>query len=210
MYSASRTLQSLADQGFAPAYFNYIDKQGRPLRALAVCSIVGLFSFIAAYDKQETVFNWLLAISGLSQIFTWDVIVVSHVRFRQALKHNNISTDSLGYKASTGVWGSIYAIVWHWLILIAQFWIALFPIGGAKADASNFFQNYLGAVVLIFFYVGHKLWTRNWQFILKLDEIDIDADRTIFDEEILALERQEDAERYAASPFYKKMLSIFF
>ncbi|CAH2351692.1 leu/Val/Ile amino-acid permease [[Candida] railenensis] len=210
LYSASRTLQSLADQGFAPKYFNYIDKQGRPLRALIVCSIFGLFSFIAAYSKEETVFNWLLAISGLSQIFTWNVIVVSHVRFRAALKHNNISITSLGYVASTGVWGSVYAIVWHWLILIAQFWIALFPVGGGSADAQNFFQNYLGAVVLIVFYVAHKLWTRNWKWWIKLDDIDIDADRTIFDEEILALERQEDAERYAASPFYKKILSIFF
>lgn len=210
LYSASRTLQSLADQGFAPKYFNFIDKQGRPLRALIACSICGLFSFIAAYKKEETVFNWLLAISGLSQIFTWNVIVVSHVRFRAALKHNNISLESLGYVASTGVWGSVYAIVWHWLILIAQFWIALFPVGGGSADAQNFFQNYLGAVVLIAFYVAHKLWTRNWKMWIKLDDIDINADRTIFDEEILALEKQEDAERYAASPFYKKALSIFF
>lgn len=95
LYSSSRTLQSLAEQGFAPSYFNYIDKAGRPFRALVVCSFISLFSFIAAYKKQEEVFTWLLAIGGLSQIFTWNVIVVSHVRFRLALKYNGISLDSL-------------------------------------------------------------------------------------------------------------------
>lgn len=210
LYSASRTLQSLADQGFAPLYFNFIDKKGRPLRALIVCSICGLFSFIAAFKKQATVFNWLLALSGLSQIFTWNVIVVSHVRFRAALKHNNISLDSLGYVASTGVWGSIYAIVWHYLILIAQFWIALFPIGGSKADASNFFQNYLGMVVLLLFYFGHKLYTRNWKFVIKIEDIDIDSDRTMFDEEVLNLEKQEERERLAAAPWYKKVTNFLF
>jgi amino acid transporter len=208
LYLALRTLQSLADQGFAPQYFNYIDKQGRPLRALAACATVGLFSFIAAYKKEEDVFNWLLAISGLLQIFTWDVIVVSHVRFRAALRYNNILLDSLGYVALTGVWGSVYAIVWHWLILIAQFWIALFPIKLHKPSAESFFQNYLGAVVLLAFYVAHKLWTRNWRFWIPMSEIDIDADRTIFDEEVLRLEKQEQAERLAAAPWYKKVISF--
>lgn len=210
LYSASRTLQSLAEQGFAPQYFNYIDKTGRPLRSLIFCSVCGLFSFIAAYKKEETVFNWLLAISGLSQIFTWDIIVVSHVRFRQALKHNNISIDSLGYVASTGVWGSIYAIVWHWLILIAQFYIGLFPIGSGTASAESFFSAYLAAVVLIVFYIGHKLYTRNWSLFIKLDDIDINTDRTIFDPEVLALERAESAAARAKHPWWKKVIDLLF
>lgn len=210
LYSASRTLQSLAEQGFAPKYFNYIDKTGRPLRALIACSIVGLFSFIAAYDKEETVFAYLLSISGLSQIFTWMVICISHVRFRQALKFNNISVDSLGYVASTGVWGSVYAIVWHCLIIIAQFWIALFPVGAGKPNVENFFQNYLGPCVLILFYVGHKLWTRKWRLYIKLRDIDIHSDRIVFDEEVLNLEKQEIAQNFKDSPIHVKIFRFMF
>lgn len=210
LYSASRTLQSLSEQGFAPSYFNYIDKQGRPLRALIICSIFGLFSFIAAYKKQETVFTYLLSISGLSQIFTWMVICLSHIRFRQALKYNNISVDSLGYVASTGVWGSIYAVVWHWLIIIGQFWIALFPIGASKPNVENFFQNYLGPCVLILFYVGHKLYTRNWSLYIRLKDMDITTDRVLFDEEVLNLEKQEMRERFQGLPIHKKVFRTLF
>ncbi|KAK6202576.1 high-affinity glutamine permease [Scheffersomyces amazonensis] len=210
LYSASRTLQSLSEQHFAPTYFNYIDKAGRPLRSLIVCTIIGLFSFIAAFKKQETVFNWLLSISGLSQIFTWFGICMSHIRFRSALKHNNISLDSLGYVASTGTLGSWYAIVWYILVLIAQFWLALYPVGSGTPNASNFFQNYLGAIVLILFYVGHKIYTKNWKLFIRVQDMDIQTNRTIFDEEVLNLEKAEEAERRKHYSFFKKIILMLF
>lgn len=210
LYSASRTLQSLAEQKFAPQWFNYIDNDGRPLRALCVCSICGLFSFIAAFDQQETVFNWLLAISGLSQIFTWFGICCSHVRFRMALKHNNVSIDTLGYVSATGVWGSAYAMTCHILVLIAQFWIALYPVGGAKPDAATFFQSYLGAVVFLAFYIGHKIWTRNWRWYVPIAEIDIYTDRTMFDEEVLKMERDEELTKWNNASIVKKAIKVMF
>ncbi|CAM9023144.1 hypothetical protein WICANDRAFT_36177 [Wickerhamomyces anomalus NRRL Y-366-8] len=203
LFIASRTLQSLAEQGFAPSWFNYIDRTGKPLRALAVSSIIGLFSFIAAYDKQETVFNWLLSISGLSQIFTWTGICLGHIRFRAAFKAQGYSTNELGYKSKTGVWGSIYGVVINFLILIAQFWIALWPIGGdGKANANSFFQNYLGAVVALVFYVAHKLWHRNWKLWIPADQIDLRKGRKIFDADVLAQEDMEETQRIKNSPFY--------
>lgn len=208
LYASSRTLQSLADQGYAPKIFNYIDRSGRPLRALIACSIFGLFSYIAAYDKQETVFDWLLAISGLALLFTWDIICISHIRFRQALKYNRISLSSLGYTASTGIWGSVYAVIVHWLILIAQFYIALFPVGSKTPDAENFFQNYLCAFILLFLYAFHKIWFKNWKLYIRTCDIDIYTDRTIFDEEILNLEKQELRRKYKQDPWYKKIKTL--
>lgn len=211
LYSSARTLHSLSMQGFAPQFFNYVDKAGRPLYALIVCLVIGAFLFIAAYDKQEQVFAWLLAISGLLQIFTWGGICISHLRFRAALKHNNVPLSSLGYVASTGVWGLWYAIVWFALVLIAQFWIALYPPNGQQLlDAANFFQAYLGAVVLILFWVGHRLWTRNWKPWIRIEDIDLDTDRTIFDQEMLNLERQEDAERFRQKNWLMKAVQVMF
>lgn len=210
LYSASRILQSLAEQKFAPEYFNYIDKTGRPLRALIFCSIIGLFSYIAAYKQQEVVFTWLMSISGLSQIFSWNVISMSHIRFRHALKYNGISLTSLGYMSSTGVWGSIYAIVCHWLILFAQFYIALYPVGSDKPDAKNFFENYLAACVLVVFYVGHKIWTRDWKLYIKISDIDINTGRVIFDEEVLNMEKQEKRISVQDGLWCMKIISFLF
>ncbi|XYA00236.1 amino acid transporter [Meyerozyma guilliermondii] len=210
MYSSTRLLQSLAEQGYAPKYLDYIDKSGRPLRCWLVTVASSIFSFIATYHKEETVFNWLLSISALSFIFVWLSISVCHLRFRAALKYNNIPLESLAYVSPTGIIGSWVSVIINSLILVCQFWVALFPAGASKPDANSFFQNYLGAIVLLVFYIGHKLWTRNWKLYIKVQDINIDEDRTIPDHDILEIEALEANQRYKMAPWWKKMLIVLF
>ncbi|ODV75632.1 amino acid permease [Cyberlindnera jadinii NRRL Y-1542] len=206
MFCSSRTLQSLAEQGMAPSFFNYIDRTGRPIRCLIFSAVCGIFSFIAAYEKQEEVFDWLLAISGLSTILTWSTIVLCHIRFRKALAVQGFSTSELGYRSKTGVLGSWYAFTINVLILMAQFWIALFPIGeNGKADAENFFQNYLGMVVAIVFYLIHKVYHKNWRLFRSAEEIDLVRGRKIFDADVIAQENAEDAEQLRNSPLHVRI-----
>ena len=207
MYSSPRLVQSLAEQGLGPKWLDYIDKKGRPTRAWFITVLAGLFGFIAAYEKQETVFVWLLSISGISFIMCWLFICVSHIRFRAALKYRGITLDQLAYVSPTGVWGSYLSVLINSLILIAQFWISLWPLGGdGKPNANSFFENYLGAPVFLVCYIGHKLWTRNWKLFKKVEDIDIDTHRMICDPELLALEDLEDKERYQKAPIWKKIL----
>lgn len=208
VYLSSKTLFSLAKQGFAPNILAYTDRAGRPLVGLIIAAVSGLFAFIAAYDKQETVFAWLLSISGLSTVFTFTGICLSHARFRAALKAQGRSTEELGYRTRFGVWGSYYAIVLNVLILIAQFYIALFPLGSAKPDANNFFQNYLGAVVLVLFYFGHKIYSKSWFVCYKAHEIDLDTGRRQNDVELWAQEELE-AEEYARKSWARKLQHFF-
>ncbi|EMG49240.1 putative glutamine permease [Candida maltosa Xu316] len=211
IYCSSRLIQSLAEQGLGPKWLDYTDNSGRPTTAWLLTCAAGLFGFIAAYEKQETVFTWLLSISGISFVLCWLFICVSHVRFRAALKYNGISLDSLAFVSPYGVWGSYLSILINSLILIAQFWIALWPsTSHGNASALSFFENYLGAPVFLICYIGHKLWTRDWRLYRKASEIDIDTDRVIYDPEILALEKLEEKERYQKAPFWKKILIICF
>lgn len=71
VYGSSRTLAALAEQGQAPRFLAYIDRKGRPLWSICVASALGLLCFLAASDKQTVAFAWMMAISGLSSVFTW-------------------------------------------------------------------------------------------------------------------------------------------
>lgn len=208
VFAGSRTLQSLAEQGYAPKYFNYIDRTGKPLRALVLCLFVGLLSFIAAYKDQSTVFDWLLALSGLSQLLSWSSIVLSHIRFRTALRAQGLGLNDLGYKAKFGEYGSWYAFIIIVLAFIAQFYVALFPIG-AEPNPTDFFQQYLGIVVAILFYAGHKIWTKNWQLFIPASQIDLTVGRKHFDAEELAQEDLIEMERLKNSPFHVKLFNFF-
>ncbi|RLV91087.1 General amino acid permease AGP1 [Spathaspora sp. JA1] len=211
MYSSQRLVQSLAHQGLGPKWLDYVDRKGRPARAFLVCIIASLFSFIAAYEKQEAVFTWLLSLSALSFIFVWMFICVCHIRFRAALKYRGIDVNSLAYVSPTGLWGSYLSIAINIFILGCQFWVALWPIGGdGKPNVTSFFQNYLAVPCFIVSYLGHKIWTRNWKLYKRVDEIDIDTDRVIYDKEILELENLEDHEKYHNAPIWKKILIRLF
>ena len=88
--------------------FGYIDKQGRPLVGIIAQLLVGLLCFLAASDKQGEVFNWLLALSGLSSIFTWGSINVCLIRFRRALAAQGRDTGELVFTSQVGVIGAIW------------------------------------------------------------------------------------------------------
>lgn len=191
-YSSSRILLCLSEIGYAPKFFQYVDRQGRPLYAMIVGALVGCICFVSASSAEESVFTWLMAVSGLSQLFTWTNICISHVRFRKAMQVQNRSIGELGFRSQVGVWGSYYGIFMMILVFIGQFWVALFPVGGTDgADAENFFANYLAMPVFLALYFGFKIWKKDWRLYIPASEIDLISHRKIFDEEIL---KQEDEE----------------
>ncbi|AET41576.1 uncharacterized protein Ecym_8297 [Eremothecium cymbalariae DBVPG len=181
MYSSSRTLHSLAEQNFAPKYFTKLNKHGQPMRCLFISALFGLISFVAEYRDQEAIFIWLLSISGLSTIFTWTTICIAHIRFRDAIKSRGQSLETLGYKSITGVAGSYIATVINLVILVVQFWVSLFPLeSNGKPNIVQFFQNYMAVPVALLFYIGHKVYTKNWSLLIRASNVDITTDRDIY------------------------------
>ncbi|ODQ78651.1 hypothetical protein BABINDRAFT_38465 [Babjeviella inositovora NRRL Y-12698] len=204
VYATSRTMVALAEQNQAPKICGYVDRAGRPLVAIMITNVFGMIAFCAASEKQVEVFNWLLALSGLSSIFTWASINASHIRFRAALYHQNRGVDELSFVSQTGVWGSWYGLVMNALVLVAQFWIALFPIGSSP-NASDFFMSYLGLPVILASWIGHKIWKKNFKVLLRSDEINIDAGRRDIDMDLLKQEIAEEKEVLASKPLYVKI-----
>lgn len=208
VYATSRTLVALAEQGLAPKICGYVDRAGRPLVAIMITNVFGLLSFIAACGKQDEVFTWLLAISGLSSIFTWLSICLAHIRFRTALKYNGRNTDELAFTSQTGVIGSWFGVILNSLVLIAEFWLAIFPLGEASS-AQGFFASYLGFVILIVFYIGHKIWRRNWILFIRAKDIDIDSGRRETDLEALKQELAEEREILRSKPWWFRVYNYW-
>lgn len=192
LYAAPRMICALSQQGYAPKFLSYIDRQGRPLFALLSCALFGIIGFAAASPQEEQVFTWLAAIAGLSELFTWSGIFLSHVRFRQAMKIQGKDLNELGYKSITGVWGSVYGVFFNILVFIAQFWVALFPIGSDKADAESFFESYLAFPLFLVFYFGYMIYNKDYTFLTNLEEIDLDNHRRIYDPELIRQEEEEN------------------
>lgn len=208
IFGCSRCLVSLAEQGFAPKLLAYIDRKGRPVVAVGITLAFGLLCFLADSSKEGDVFDWMLAISGLSSILTWGSACACHIIFRLALKKQGRSTDELPFTAQTGIWGSIYGLVGYALVLIAQFWIAAWPIGGATSvseNVSNFFEAYLAAPVVAAFYLFYLFWKRDFTFFVNLKTIDLDTGRKVVDLDLLKQDIAEEREYIASKPWYFRL-----
>ncbi|GAA5920031.1 hypothetical protein JCM1841_000388 [Sporobolomyces salmonicolor] len=179
VYAGSRVLTALAETGYAPRAFTYVDKSGRPLFSVIAVLLFGPIAYVNVVSAGDTVFNWLLALSGLSTLFTWLSICLCHIRFRKAWKVQGHSVDELPFQAMGGVYGSWLGAILVILVLIAQFYVAIWPLGGqaetASKRAEDFFLVYLAAPVLLFFWLCAYMKNRTLPY--KAHEIDLDTGR---------------------------------
>lgn len=218
VYGSSRTLAALGALKQGPRILGYIDRNGRPLVALGVQMLIGLLCFLVALPKEsETidVFQWMLSISGLGSLLTYFSICLCHIRFRKALASRaRIAKDELVYCAS--VYGSYYGLITIPIIMGLQFWASLFPAGNdGKADLESFFKSYLGGIVVLAFYICHKIYAYFFMGVplfklwLTAEEINVDAGRREIDLEVIKQEMAEERARLKEKWFFIRIWHFF-
>ncbi|ODV88724.1 hypothetical protein CANCADRAFT_45221 [Tortispora caseinolytica NRRL Y-17796] len=196
IFGFSRTLCALSQQNMAPKIFSYIDRKGRPLVSIITILAFGLLGFIAASSAQGEVFTWLLALTGLSCIFTWGSICLSHILFRIAWKKQGHTLEEIPFTSQAGVLGSYVGFIFNILVLVVTFWVSVWPIG-ASPNAKSFFSSYLGAPLVITLFLCYKIWFRT-KFVTP-STADITSGRRELDldalNEELRIEREELAKK---------------
>jgi amino acid transporter len=208
-FAATRTIQALCEAGMGPKIGAKIDGKGRPYVALIVCLLFGCLAYINEAPQGGEIFTWLLSLSGLSNFFTWGSICFAHIRFRKAWYRAGRTTDDLPFAAAFGTIGSWIGLGFNILCLIAQFYTALFPIGG-KPDVKVFFEIYLGAPIIALFFVGYKIYYRQWTIGVKPESINLDEGRRELDLDAFRQELDEERAIKAAWPWWRKQYDNIF
>jgi len=191
VYGGSRTLTALGEQGYAPKIFTYMDRSGRPLASVIFILLWGALAYMNLAATGVIVFNWFVALSGLAALFTWGSICLAHIRFRKAWAYHGHTLDEIPFKAAGGVYGSWLGLSIIIVVLIAQFYTAVSPIGitGKTGTASDFFQAYLAAFVVAAFWVAGYFWKKEgW---LRTAQMDVDTGRRELDWDLINREREE-------------------
>ncbi len=85
LYAATRMLWSLSKNEMAPAFLKKLSSRGIPLNALIMTIAISAFSLLTSVVAAETVYLWLISISGVITIIVWMSICVSQFFFPQTL-----------------------------------------------------------------------------------------------------------------------------
>ena len=155
VYSSSRILVALAEEGLAPSFIRRTNRYGTPYVAVALCSLLGLLGLLNLSENGTRVFTWLLNISSTSALVTWAGINVCHVRFLSILKAQKIDRAILPYRAPLQPYLSWYGLFMNSLIVITVGFTVFI-----QWNTSDFFSCYISLMLWLVLYVGYKLLCR--------------------------------------------------
>lgn len=172
MYASTRMLWNLAKEGKAPKFLGKLNKNGVPINALIMTSLVGTVAFLASFFGDGVVYVWLLNASGMSGFIAWLGIAISHYRFRKAYVAQGRDLHALPYKSSFYPFGSLFALILCTIVILGQ----NFPAFMAdQVDWNGVLVSYIGIPLFLALWLGYK-FTKKTK-VIPLLECDLSTER---------------------------------
>jgi lysine-specific permease len=153
MYASTRMLWDLARQGKAPKFLGKLNKNGVPVNALIVTTLVGTLAFLASLFGDGTVYIWLLNASGMSGFIAWLGIAICHYRFRKAFAAQGKDLNLLPYKSKLFPFGPIFAFIVCGFVVLGQNYSAFM---GNHIDWYGVLVSYIGIPLFLILWLGYK------------------------------------------------------
>ncbi|KAJ3499518.1 hypothetical protein NLG97_g266 [Lecanicillium saksenae] len=171
MYMASRAICSLAVAGNAPKLFAKRNRWGVPYWSVTSCAALTLLVYLNVSSSAGQVFNWFVNMVNMAAFFSWILMSCAYLRFRSALSAQNIDRASLPYISWLGKPGAYFCIIFFTIIGFLNGFNVFFP---GQWSISDFLTAYIGTVLFVVLYVGHKLTVgRGDSWVIPADKIDL-------------------------------------
>ncbi|KAK4560348.1 hypothetical protein LTR86_005544 [Recurvomyces mirabilis] len=178
LYSGSRVLYSMSLTGQAPKIFSRTSKRGVPYAAVLFTWLFGCLAFLNVSNSGATVFTWFSNISTISGFIAWIVVMITYLRFRKSMSINGM-LSALPYRTPLQPYATYVVLFIVVLLTLTNGFAVFFP---SAWSASSFLASYITLPIFMVLYVGHKLWTKNWRFALKIEEVDVMTGKKEMDE----------------------------
>ena len=87
-------LYALALEGQAPAVFGKLSKRHVPVAGVHASAAVMLIGVALNYVVPKEVFTWVTSVSLIGTLWTWIIIMYSHIKYRQAVEQKRVRAVS--------------------------------------------------------------------------------------------------------------------
>lgn len=155
LFAGSRLLYSLAVDGYAPSFFGHLNRFQIPWVAVLSTSLISGLCFGASYIGAGQLWSWLQDIVGVSNQLSWACICISSLRFRSAIKHQNLE-HLLPFKNWTYPYGPIVAAGLNILLILVQGWSCFSP----RFKVVDFVSFYIEIPIMLGMFLAWKVFKR--------------------------------------------------
>ncbi|PFB25565.1 amino acid permease [Bacillus cereus] len=123
LYATSRMLWSMSNQGMISPIFGKLSKNGVPIYALIVSTIVGCLSLLSGIYAEDTVYLWLLSIAGFGAILVWASIALSNLLARRSYIKQGGDVKDLKFKTPLYPFVPLLALVLNVTVIVGMAFI---------------------------------------------------------------------------------------
>lgn len=118
LYTGSRYLFALAQNGQAPKVLLKCTKKGVPIWCVLITASFGLLTYMTVSAGANNVFNWFQTLTTITSLFTWVSILIAYLRFKKALEAQGVSRDSLVFKSKWQPYTAWGALIFFVIIIV--------------------------------------------------------------------------------------------
>ena len=182
LYTGSRYLYALAQNGQAPKIFLKCSARGVPYFAVTITAVVGLLTYLSCGSKEggaAQAFGWFQNIVTIAQLFTWVSIGICYVKFYNALRAQGIDRNTLIFKAPLQPYLGYATAIFFSIVIFFNGFGVFINIQPGKFDYQSFITSYIGVPFFFGLYLFWKVFKRTK--IVPAAEVDLFTGKAALD-----------------------------
>lgn len=162
LYTGSRYLFGVAQNGQAPKFLLKCSKKGVPYWCVGITAVFSLLTFLSLGTSANQVFLWFQNLTTIAQCFTWCSINLGYIGFYRALKAQGVDRNTLIFKSP---WQPYTAWVSFGFFVLVIVFNGFKPFtetkGGWGSDQlTDFFTAYVTVAIFFLLYIFWKVLKR--------------------------------------------------
>lgn len=160
LYTGSRYLFGVAQNGQAPRFLLKCSKKGVPYYCVGITASISLLTYMSVSTGAGKVFNWFANLTTIAQLFTWSSICITYTRFKKALEAQGIDRNTLAFRSPWQPYTAYCALVYFALIIIFNGFAVFTHDTWDSSVITDFFTAYIGIPIFFGLYAFWKIFKR--------------------------------------------------
>lgn len=161
LYTGSRYLFGVAQNGQAPRFLLKCSKNGVPYYCVGVTAAISLLTYMSVSTGANNVFLWFQNLTTIAQLFTWCCICITYTRFKKALDAQGVDRNTLVFRSPFQPYTAWAAFTYFVLIIIFNGFAVFADTPWGSDQLTSFFTAYIGVPIFFGLFVFWKILKRS-------------------------------------------------
>jgi amino acid transporter len=182
LYTGSRYLFGIAQNGHAPRFLLKCSKNGVPIYCVGITCSISLITYLSVSTGANKVFIWFQNLTTIAQLFTWCSVCFTYTRFRKALAAQGVDRSTLVFSAKFQPYATWVAFSYFALIILFNGFKVFTTTPWGSKQLTDFFTAYVGIAIFFLLFAFWKIFKRTK--MVNPAEADIWSGKAALDAEV--------------------------